>query len=239
MPHLRLSSVFIFVAIGYDVIGYESKIPDISKIESVAFNNNSGFRRTHSNSEAIFENHDEIQAVRELHHSLIESQYITHRNRSHSSVHLIYHMKDDSILTRYYSYDQISSNEKLKDLVNSETYIKSEHSAFNVDPEEIEIIRFNWELYDREELTITDKSHIYELIQLFKKDALSESYKERYEDNLTYAHVQFISDSKDSFEYIGAESYRRSNNAVKHWLEENNYINDLELTSDKIEKIKT
>ncbi len=74
-------------------------------------------------------------------------------------------MKDDSILTRYYSYDQISSNEKLKDLVNSETYIKSEHSAFNVDPEEIEIIRFNWELYDREELTITDKSHIYELIQ--------------------------------------------------------------------------
>ncbi len=69
---------FIFVAIGYDVIGYESKIPDISKIESVAFNNNSGFRRTHSNSEAIFENMMKFKQLgaSSLSHRI---QYITHR----------------------------------------------------------------------------------------------------------------------------------------------------------------
>ena len=230
-------SALIFALVGLDITGYETKVPRPDEIESVVISSNRSMRPTYSIDDATFESKDDIQKVTTLHESLVQNQEYISDHYLANSVHLFYKLKDNSTLTRYYRFSKEQSKEELKEVVNTELFIKSEHPLFRTNPTDVELIRFNWDYYDHEELIITNKAHIKELMNEFKSDALSETYEERYDHNLTYANVRFLSEQNDGYEVYANESFKRSNQAVAKWLLEHQYINDWRLTSSKVDSI--
>ncbi|MBE7043377.1 MAG: hypothetical protein E7399_07805 [Ruminococcaceae bacterium] len=173
-------SFAVIIALKFDVIGYESNIPELSEVESVQFSYQKSLSDDYYGTRggAILTEPENIQKVIEFHQQAAKKE----TDSRYWSRYLIYQLKDGSQLKRHYS---VPNDKEIADIINTEEYKRKYYPIF--DMEDFLIVSANIsETMTENSFTLYDIELCKQLEEAVKKDLLEQDVTET-----TTFHINF------------------------------------------------
>ncbi|HBY20706.1 MAG: hypothetical protein A2Y24_03540 [Clostridiales bacterium GWE2_32_10] len=239
--------VIIFVGIKMDISGFESRVPDISNVDEVYYDqiNNYGVQvvlREKLNKEAIL-----------AMHRLILSEKLSKKYRSiGANINLGYKLKNGKIMYREYIIDYTEEEQNAienleKIILGSQEYKKQVYEVFrdenveNISKIEISIDGSESKIY------IDKKEEMQELLEVMRKDTLEMSYERMnnthmlsggISDVIKYVYIQEDSNqgTESRYKYKPKSKsetsinlyYNKSFKSTNNWLKQHNYYPNIQ-----------
>jgi ABC-2 type transport system permease protein len=249
----------LILGLQFDVIGYETRVPNTDQIDSVFFGNGAyQLRDKMQNSKTTFHREESfIQNVRVLHEQIAkrqpQKQYANQHNgiEMDRSIFLAYKLKDGDMLVREYRIPTQSFESELKPIMESSSY-KAVFYSFEKLEKKIEKITIRPAEYSvNREITITDPVEILELKEVLKQDILSLSYEEMNDTRINLAQLEVLIPYSDPMHYGGRGIHYESNayegahydikksyGHVKDWLEQKGYLSKVVILPEEIKQVE-
>lgn len=259
--YFLIIAVIFIVCIETDILGYENRLPDINKVESIYIGNssyqmdeeNQQFLTTPENIDLAYLYH---QSILDNKDALEEYDYTGYTQ----SVCIGYNCKNGKKLIRQYRLPQefIIQNLYMKEIFESEEYKLTTQPIFNIDVNHIDFldIQPRMNAYDNTPIRIAENNEIQSFVNALKEDILNETYEEYYDSLLDLGHVRLVlkDPKKKDVDIIYDDPYLAgvSSNArilkpsfiIKptyfltiEWLESHNYLDNLLVTPDEVSSI--
>ncbi len=178
VAHSVIFGAIICVFAFTSFFGFETRVPDILDVESVAL-----YNYYYSDKEPYVDDSSVIEYAISTHNELVTMQKIIEKNNSlgdyHTRLHFKYKLKNGKTLDRVYKVKQGTSNAVLSDLYKYDSYKMAAEGIFR----EGEINEIYFHAFD---ISIKDENKIKQLVECIKKDTLSLGYNELRIDDIHY-----------------------------------------------------
>ncbi|MBQ8002801.1 MAG: hypothetical protein IJ297_05100, partial [Clostridia bacterium] len=219
------SALVLFVGLT-SVCGYETYVPDIDDVESVAI-----YNYYYLDEEPFTVNTELNQYIIDVHHDLVKKENISilnHYDYQDTRIHISYKLKNGKTISRRYGVSIAERNRIMTKVHSYPEYRKVNYSVFNKNIKEIHDISIGG-------FGINEtQAELKELFECIKHDFNLVSYEELVADG-RYCYVYFVSDepttwvqAKDEFvmEYYADINFNITpyfKNTI-HWLKEHGYM---------------
>ena len=154
--------------------GYETRIPEVDDIESVAV-----FNYYYGRGEPYVDNSEIISYSVDKHREMISFRDIIETNNrlgdSSTRIHFRYKLKDGKTFQRVYKVKQGTSKSIMTDLYKYDDYVMANEDAFRED--KLFRVSFSGSNYEK---YISDPEQIAEFVKAYQSDVLSLDYNEMY-----------------------------------------------------------
>jgi ABC-2 type transport system permease protein len=200
--------ICIFAFTGF--FGYETRVPDISKIDSVAI-----YEYYYQADAPWLDNEDVKAYTLAVHKEMVEKEniYIIKEHRENynynTAMHIRYKLKNGKTMVRRYPINQVESYEILENLYKFDDYKRRVVELFDTDMGEIYNIGFN-----HNNVLFNGSEKIKEFYSCLEEDIMSLDYSQMYGGNLWSMNV--------SIEYVPKSASERE--------EYERYINNMYLS---------
>ncbi|RKD21402.1 ABC-2 type transport system permease protein [Caminicella sporogenes DSM 14501] len=237
LPFIIIAGLF-FAIVDFDLIGYEKRLPKISKIESVYFDSYLEEIRL-KNDYGLLHSESNIKAVRNLHKMIIDNKseiqnMPVEESRKHISIG--YKLKNGKILVREYNIPKkmFNNNPYIREIYESHEY-KKRNKIFKVDVDKISDISIYVNIINKN-IVISDKDKVRELVEALKKDILNETYDEIISTKEPWAEINIrciseICGTKRQTLYL---NFKKSYKELEKWFKENGYYEKVRVMPDDI-----
>lgn len=209
--------------------GYETKVPDFEKIESVAV------YEVFNNDIPYCDDEDVIKTSLKYHKDIVKKvpDIVNKRDSNNGYIKFEYKLKGGKILKReYYDISADKFEKIMVDLYNYEPYKFSRDNIHKLNTEHFDFIRFSFRTSDNYSVnfSIEGKKNIEDFISSWIKDISVLGYKEKSEGNI----FDFDLDYKKEYSEFYDDSYRYIHNGFNH-----NYKNVIKFFEEKgyLEKV--
>lgn len=216
--------------------GYETRVPDADKVESVCIADNWRYEASYTNDSEVI---DEAIAS---HKSIIKSipSVLNNDRNNYNNLFIKYKLKNGSELTR--SYCDLSDEKHdsiMTALYGHIAYRRTTNSLKDLNPDEsgLDFLRIRFRLSDEYgySFSVNGKNNIREFLSAWNRDIDALSYKERYslrtlaDVTLVYGEEYY---KKNYASEINSVDFNSSYKNVLNYLEENGYFDGLSSVSD-------
>ncbi len=238
-----------YAMLSLDVVGYSSRVPALSEVESIYLGNGvydlqavdkaeSGNVEPNTPEQHIknftFRSTELKRSIIELHKAMtpmkdsgLESQ--------HSQYVLGYRLKDGSRLIREYRVDEKQIGGLLKPIYEAPEYKQGLFPITGKKPTEITSIRLQDQLTGGTSVMLSDFGEIEEFVDVIKKQVAAYSYEDiKGGRALSAAEISYQNSHKDIFEYY---PIRRKDEIVTEWLKSKGYYEKVMLIPEKVDSI--
>lgn len=177
LSYMGIALIFCAV-IHFDLTGYESRVPDIDKVSSVAVNNHAVYK------DPDFTEKEDLENIIALHTHLIE-KYESHTySGMFSSISIKYNLKNGKTLCREYTLDLIEDEEYLRPIYETEEFRKSYFKLIEDVKKEVVYAEISdRRLKNGSVMLYPDNDDMHLLVEAIKKDMISYPY-ENFRDDI-------------------------------------------------------
>ncbi|MCG8484720.1 MAG: hypothetical protein MJA31_15510, partial [Clostridia bacterium] len=243
---LIIAALFI-VSIQTDVLGYEKRLPDISKVESIYIGSSS--YRMEENFEPLT-TPENIEQGYLYHQSIIDNRKVLEEEIDgyYNSVCIGYNYSDGKKLVRQYRLPRefVSHNPYMKEVFESEEYKLTTDPIFKIDIDNIDFLDIDPELdHHHEPIRIIDRNEINEFWRVLNNDILNETYEEHYDTLIDLGQVDLkwkksreeIADDFEKDYYYYSPIIKQSYTATIEWLKAHGYMDKIIVTPEEVSYI--
>lgn len=244
---LVIAALFI-VSIQTDVFGFEKRLPDISKVESIYIGSTS-YRMERDLK--LLTSAENIEQGYLYHQSIIDNKKILEEeiNDYYNSVCIAYYYPDGKKLVRQYNLPRefVSHNPYMKEIYESEEYKQKIEPIFNIDINNIDFLDINPEFdLNNQPIHIMDREEILGFWTALQEDIADKTYEENYDTLQDLARVDIIwkksreemSEEDSSYDsYYYSPTIMQSYTATIEWLKEHGYMEKITVTSEDVSYI--
>ncbi|WP_028783127.1 DUF6449 domain-containing protein [Thalassobacillus devorans] len=223
----------VFLLLQFDLTGFEQRVPAAANIERVFIEDGShSYQSNHPYNESGYLNKSEnIQAVTKLHKQVVSSgsdEYQTGRR----NLFLAYEMKSGETMVREYMIPEQDYQAYLEPIYESLEYKALKYPVMNVDPQNIDLIRFYTDSARPDELVVGEPDEIETLMSRLKQDLQAETYEDMIPSLGDRGDISFMLES-------GMEIYipmKRSYDQLNEWLKQKGLYEEAVLTDEDVSK---
>lgn len=232
---------FILISIKTDLIQFENKLPRMDQISEVYYGNKYEMQELLSKDEDIFSDSKlYIQDVRNLHEAIIDQQQhiesLTDDEKYQEKVVISYHLNSGKSFTREYSLPVDLMKDKLKSVMEAESY-KKNLPQYKLLREDILSIKFIPNGPITKQVLITDQEEIKQLRNVIENQLLKQTLDDLTDQTTPWGYIEFSYQKADknqqSFEGISVD-WKKSYHEISKWLEEHGYLDDARVNSDDL-----
>ncbi|WP_088102650.1 DUF6449 domain-containing protein [Halalkalibacter urbisdiaboli] len=239
--------VILCVAVKMDIVGFETRVPELEKIESVYYGEHFyELREAEKRGESVFIDDPElVENVRTLHESIVTNRPSTPspNNPNFYSNVIAYKLKNGGTLIREYLVEKDMIKEELATIIESD-YYKNKHFHLEQLDMEMDQLTISSNQIERR-VVITDKEEIEELQQLLKEELRAMSYDDIMDQTADWATFYFLPANVENIasqhgmynEEVRAYSLEKSFNLVNNWLDEKGYTEEILILPEDIESV--
>ena len=232
-----------------DVIGYSSRIPVLSEVESVYFGKRSYDIEAANKVESenvepgtqeqyiknfTFMSTELNRSIIELHKAMADMKELGQESQGVSYT-LGYRMKDGSHLIREYLVDEKQIETLLKPIIEAPEYKQALFPITGKKSEEITDIRLQDRLTGGAPVILSDSGEIEEFIDVIKLQVAGYSYEDiKGGRALSAAEISYRNSSRDTYEYY---PIRSKDEIVIEWLRSKGYYEKVMPIPEKVDSI--
>jgi ABC-2 type transport system permease protein len=240
------SIIFIITifSIKTDLIQFENKLPRMDQISEVYYGNRYEIQELLRNDEKLFSDSKMyIQDVRNLHESIIaQKEHITtliDKDVNAEDVVIVYRLNNGKLFTREYSLPIDVVKDKLKAVVESESY-KVNLPDYKLLRDDILSIKITPYGPVSDQVIISDQQEIKEFRQVIETELLNQTLDHLVDQTSPWAFIEFTykqtkTDDERLFEGYSID-WKKSYKTISKWLEEHGHLDDARIDSDDILK---
>lgn len=238
--------IVLFVGIHSDIIGYETKLPDLEKVQGVYYGNGSYQLRDKlkNNEPAFHKDQTFIQDVHSLHRKITITKSINltenytdpynDKDTLFQPVFIAYKLKSGGMMVREYSIPTEDFQKELAPIIESEIY-KQERFSLNKLEKLTDRIIINSSVHVlQKQIVITNPAEIMEAKEALKQDILSQSYEEIVNSRRQVSHMEFLFSDDDRAYYDVMTSYDQ----LEAWLREKGYLEKTRVLAEDISSME-
>ncbi|MBC2580731.1 DUF6449 domain-containing protein [Clostridium sp. DJ247] len=239
--------IVVMQGIKFDVIGYESKIPNINEVQSIYFSE--GFNEYYQKFNMyIYSDKKDLQSIHDFHKQLIQDKTKNKgvSNKNKRSIVFQYTLKDGSKIQRgyYVSYD--GYQKYFKPIYESNEYKSTTYDMLGVDVSDVEKITINPRLYVNKQAIIIKPEDIKEAMEVLKQDISNETYEDMSKNKADWADMTFIiqNDKLKKYPRLNDEArgnkeghlaWKKSYKLFEQWLNKKGYLENSRVLPKDIE----
>lgn len=235
-----LVMVILLIGIQTDVIGYETKLPNVNKVEGVYFGNGPyELRDRLLNNDPVF--HEDQTFIQDV-HSLHQKITITKPKRQNDyymdtlirSVFIAYKMENGRMMVRQYTIPTKDFSQELAPIIESEIYKQERFSLKNLEKPIDKITISPSEYVTQKQIIITNPTEILEVTEALKQDILSLTYEEMSDSRRSVSNIEFLF-SDDNRAYFEATMFF---DQLEGWLREKGYLDKTRVLPEDISSMQ-
>lgn len=236
--------IVVMLGIKFDVIGYESKLPALDKVDSVCFTENIYNFNYEAYKDTELTDKKYLQSVQDFHKKLIEDKKINKYNRNGDmrDILLIYKLKDGSKVQRGYTISNKAYSKYLKPIYEAKEYKKIKYPIFIVDSSDIKKIQINPSYDFKKRTVITNPADIKEATEILKQDINNQNYEDMTDARRLGADLEFDIDFHSASKYEHIQNININRNEIRvnlpwnksyklfeEWLKKKGYVESLRI----------
>lgn len=230
--------IVLLICIHTDIIGYETKLPELEKVQGVYFGAGSYELKDklRNNEPAFHDDQSLIQDVYSLHQKITIMQpekqagnYI-HRDNSTRGVFIAYKMKSGRTMVREYAIPTKDFDHELAPIVESEIYKQERFSLRKLEKPTDRITISSSEYVTQKQIVISDPTEIMEVQRALKQDILSLTYQEMSDSRKHLSNIEFLFSDDDRANYVVTMYYEQ----LEEWLAEKGYLGKTRVLPEEI-----
>jgi len=234
--------VLLLVGISLDITGFERRVPQLTKVESVYFGSNihQWLQRENSidNSNIAYEfdgigffsDKNNIQNITLLHQELVANPTPPEQGRRY---YFAYILSNGKHLIRQYILDEKQEALFLKPIFESLEYKEARFPVLTQNTSEIKLIEINDERTSKKPLLLTDTNEIEEFTKLLKLEILATTSTELIYPAREFINISIIHLNGECMNYALRSNYQ----SIFQWLKEKSYTDDFMLLPEEINHI--
>lgn len=243
----------LFSILYFDAFGFESRVPDPSKVQSVSVKNASGHYYgnypDYSHDKDVFTNSETIQLITEFHTAVVnddglkdavEQDVYYYRGNNQTSFEFIYTMNNGSKMIRQYYLDVKAYEGYLKPLYETEDYKYYNYPLIGMTVEDIASINLNGnsynDKYDDGTVTLSSKAQMNGFLTALESDILAQPFESMTYYNATIGWIEYYTYDEDGSSIrAGNIPLLREYTHTIQWLKDNGYKDHLVLDANNID----
>ncbi|WP_058485738.1 hypothetical protein [Defluviitalea phaphyphila] len=237
--------LIIGVILKTDLLGYETRIPDINEIKGVVYD------ISYNDKDLIIpiDDKDIIKKIQNIHKRIIldKNNIINNQNDVKTHLPITYILNNNKTIKRNYiiPYDYIANDINHQQIIVSSQYKKMyNYNLFRTNYNDIQKIELVSNIVNRN-LIITNPEEIKEYLEILKQEILDASYEELTSetDNWGYINIYLKDANSTSTLNIDYEnklirkSFEKYYTNLENWLIKKNYIQNARILPQDVDKI--
>ncbi|QGT99947.1 hypothetical protein SYNTR_1354 [Candidatus Syntrophocurvum alkaliphilum] len=252
-------SLIIILLIGLlntNIIGYETRQPDLAEVESIYLNNS--FYQLYQSDRVvpkhiidydmhravpIYTKQENIENIHALHEAIIdnideEKEELDSINRYERRKHvaLVYNLKNGNKMYRHYHISYVKYGELLKPIYESREYKEFNYEILKLDSNRVNSINFN-AIHTNKNLQISDQQLIKETISVIQKDIYELTFEEMMRGNSRKPAWATGSIFFNNDEHRTSITFEKSYNNFEQWLKDNGKLEQVRIMPNEIDRI--
>lgn len=204
----------VVACINFDLLGYEKYVPKADDIECFTFGSTWQIEVYKQGIKTdVLTSKENIEKVVALNQDIIKNK---NANMSkHGEMRFTYLLKNGKTVSRLYRIDRASYEERVREIMQSEEYKKSQVELFKRNIEEIDNIKVSNYVFSDHSVAITTKEEIAQLVSAMEQDILSSNYNLAHTSyNYSYGYLDV---DRDDFLYSIRIMYKEKNSNGKEF----------------------
>lgn len=229
--------LIILLALHFDVMQYENKVPEVEDIKQVHLSNSPYLYYDSEYREKTFylRSKENINLVQQLHQSIVENKMsddnISRYNRE--TAFFAYELKSGKKVVREYEIDKSKYKEYYQPIHESLEFKEVTNPIFDVKSEDIKLISINPVEHVFRSVSISNHEEVAEVLTILKEEILSSTYDEMYNERGFQSYISILLNNNKSIDL----PYRPSYEKLKIWLTENDLDDRSEVTENDIREV--
>lgn len=238
-------STILLVVVKTDLVGYETRVPTMTKIEGVYVGSSVyGMRRELNEQKSIFYGDQTyIEKVRDLHTQItVEQPKENEQNPYHTRSYVIaYKLKNGRLFVREYALPIGSVVKTLAPVLESNYYKQKRFHVAELN-QSIDRVTITPSGPIQKKAVITAPQEISEVRQILKEEILSLRYEELMDTTNQWATIRFLPTEVEQNDIVGDEvihyAWEKSYEKLAQWLQQNGYYEQARILPADIESLE-
>ena len=186
-------------ALSFDVVGFESKVPDIDSIESVIFE--PLYPLVEEKKHKIYSDVKDIETIREIHQKRVDEEVASEFGKE---FYIQYNLKNGIRIKRQYAIKELRYKSLFESLYSSEAYKKQTYDIFDLDTSNLSMALIESNEFWNNREKIEGKVDLDQLISVLKQDIMGSTADDLVFNRYDQAHIIFYDNRLNSNVNIAA-----------------------------------
>lgn len=233
--YFSLIAMALVMLIKFDLIGFESRVPDTSEIKKVYISNlvSSYYDSSNPETYTLLTDTRNIQTLRRLHQQIIEhgEDERFESNSETPSVFLTYELQNGRKVSREYqlrNYEAFSPY--FRKIYETKEYKQGFYSVLNISPKDVYRIHITGSGHIEKSVQLSNPKEIKQALKALHADLSSQTYEEMKKTSGEYGYISFTLGGNRDISFPWKASYKHFN----QWMEETGKVNQARIIDDDI-----
>ncbi|MBF4691661.1 DUF6449 domain-containing protein [Fusibacter ferrireducens] len=193
----------------FDIVGFESKVPDVGSIESVIFEPLYAPKDEHDRK--VYSSIEDIETIREIHKKRIAEEV---ESKVGKKFYIQYNLKNGIKIKRQYIIEELRYKPIFNTLYSSEAYKKQTYDIFNLDPNAVSMVLIESNQFWNNREKIETTKDIDQLLSALKQDVMAASAEDLVFNRYDQAHIIFYDNRHNANVNVVALDEQELDNSV-------------------------
>lgn len=224
------ASALIFLALHFDVAGYEKRIPSLNEIEAVYLSDNPYDYLNEENREHIsfFKERSTIEKVYNLQKQMLENKDLVEGKNPnlYREEFFVYKLKNGKKYIRQYpmATDALYAA-TLKSIYETKEYKESIYKVLNLEEQKVDTISIQPIASVSNRVVFSKPDDIAEVLKVLRQDIRNERYEDYLDKREPWGNIEIITDDENN--NMTSYSWRRSYKLLEKYLEDKGLLEDV------------